>query len=374
MATKMKDYFNADTAQRLGAQLGIDGAEYAARVAPLIEDLEILDRVTMFAHGLREQLAGDYAEVVGGIVDKLGPELAEGEGYFNHAFHLWPVSRFIELYGLDEPDVSLDAIEALTRAFTGEWAVRPYLERYPEMTMSRVHEWAGSDSHNVRRLASEGIRPRLPWAKVHTPFVADPSPILPVLDRLYDDKSLFVRKSVANNLNDISRTHPQLALATASRWAASGAPQATWVVERGLRGLIKQGHSESLELAGFSTPSAITATRPDFPHIVSIGEKATLSASLTNTGDTAANVLAEFRVYFLKKNGTRQPSVFRLGRYTLEPGETRVVAKTHPFRITSTRTFYPGTQAISLVINGREGELVDFELTQSQAQDELATS
>ncbi|KGF24104.1 DNA alkylation repair protein [Corynebacterium tuscaniense] len=364
MATKMKDYFNAETAQRLGAQLGIDGAEYAAWVAPLVENLEILDRVTVFAQGLRERLGREYAGVMGGIVEKLGPELAEGEGYFNHAFHLWPVSRFIELYGLDKPEVSLDAIEELTRAFTGEWAVRPYLERYPELTMSRVHEWADSNSHNVRRLASEGIRPRLPWAKVHTPFVADPSPIIPILDRLYDDESLFVRKSVANNLNDIGRTHPELALATATRWADSGAPHAEWVVERGLRGLIKQGHGEALELAGFSSPTAITMTRPEFPHAVGVGEKATLSATLINTGDAPANVLAEYRVHFLKKNGTRKPSVFRLGKYTLEPGETRVVTKTHPFRVTSTRIYYPGTQALSLVINGREGELVEFELTQ----------
>ncbi|PLA15055.1 DNA alkylation repair protein [Corynebacterium riegelii] len=359
----MKDYFNAETAQKLGTQLGIDGAEYAAWVAPHIEELEILDRVTVFAQGLRERLDGDYVRVVGGVVDKLGPELAEGEGYVNHAFHLWPVSRLIELYGLDEPEVSLNAIEALTRAFTGEFAVRPFLERYPELTMSRVNQWADSDSHNVRRLASEGIRPRLPWAKVHTPFVEDPTPIIPVLDRLYNDASLFVRKSVANNLNDIGRTHPELALATASRWAASGAPHAAWVVERGLRGLIKRGHSEALELVGFAAPTAITATRPEFPHTVAIGENATLSATLTNTGDTAANVLAEYRLHFLKKNGTRQPSVFRLGKYTLEPGETRVVSKAHPFRVTSTRTYYPGTQAVSLVINGREGELVDFELT-----------
>lgn len=364
MATKMKDYFNPATAERLGTQLGIDGAEYAAWVEPRVEDLEILDRVTVFAQGLRDRLSGDYVGVVEGIVEKLGPELAEGEGYFNHAFHLWPVSRFIELYGLDDPAVSLDAIEALTRAFTGEWAVRPYLERYPELTMSRVHQWAGSDSHNVRRLASEGIRPRLPWAKVHTPFVADPTPILPVLDRLYDDTSLFVRKSVANNLNDIARTHPELALATATRWAASDAPHAAWVVEQGLRGLIKHGHCEALELVGFSTPTAITTSRPEFPRTVAVGEKAPIQATLTNTGDTAVSVLAEYRVHFLKKNGTRKPSVFRLGKYTLAPGETRVVTKTHPFRVTSTRTYYPGTQALSLVINGHEGELVDFELTE----------
>lgn len=231
------------------------------------------------------------------------------------------MSRFIELYGLDKPEVSLDAIEELTRAFTGEWAVRPYLERYPELTMSRVHEWADSNSHNVRRLASEGSRPRLPWAKVHTPFVADPSPIIPILDRLYDDESLFVRKSVANNLNDIGRTHPELALATATRWADSGAPHAEWVVERGLRGLIKRGHMEALELAGFSMPTAITTTRPQFPRTVAIGEKATLSATLINTGDAPANVLAEYRVHFLKRTAPANQAYSALANTRLSPAK-----------------------------------------------------
>lgn len=362
MAKKMKDYFDAEVAKRLGDQLGIDGDEYAAHVVPLVSDLEILDRVTVFAEALRDRLPEDYEEAVEGIVDKLGPELAEGEGYFNHAFHLWPVSRYIERYGLEHPEVSLDAIEALTRAFTGEWAVRPYLERYPELTMARVDEWSRSASHNVRRLASEGIRPRLPWAKVHSPFVADPSPIIPVLDRLYADESLFVRKSVANNLNDITRTHPELALETARRWAASDAPHAAWVVERGLRGLIKLGNPDALAIAGYGAGDvAISAVR--FPAAVAVGERALLEVELTNTGDTPSEVLGEYRVHFLKKNGTRRPSVFRLGKFTLAPGETRRVEKTHAFRVTGTRTYYPGTQALSVVVNGLVSEPVEFELT-----------
>ena len=362
MAKKMKDYFDADAAHRLGTQLGINGEEYAAWVAPQLHKLEISGRVGVFAEGLRQRLPQDYGEAVRGVVDKLGPELAEGEGYFNHAFHLWPVSRFIEVYGLEEPEVSLDAVEALTRAFTGEWAVRPYLERYPELTMERVHAWAQSDSHNVRRLASEGIRPRLPWAKVHTAFVADPSPIIPVLDQLHSDESLFVRKSVANNLNDITRTHPDLALAAAKRWAESGGEHAKWVVERGLRTLIKQGHQEALELAGFATPTAIHVSDIQFPPAAAIGEKAALSMELHNTSDAVQEVLAEYRLYFLKKNGERRPSVFRLGKFALGPGERRVVAKEHPFRVTGTRTYYPGTQALTVVINGRESEPVEFEL------------
>lgn len=364
MAQKMKYYFNADTAKRLGDQLGIDGTEYATWVAPRVDDLEILDRVTVFAQGLHVRLPQDYTAAVHAVVDKLGPELREGEGYFNHSFHLWPVSRFIEMYGLDNPELSLMAIEALTRAFTGEWAVRPYLERYPDLTMAKVHAWAKSDSHNVRRLASEGIRPRLPWARVHAPYVDDPSPIIPVLDALVADASLFVRKSVANNLNDITRTHPDLALETARRWSTTHPTAETkWLIERGVRSLIKQGHPEALALAGFAQSDDVVLRAVDFPDRVAVGDAATLSVELENTGTSAHELLVEYRIHFLKKHGARRPTVFRVGRFTLAPGETRLVSKSHVFRITGTRTYYPGPQAISVVVNGVESAPRQFELT-----------
>lgn len=362
-AMKMKYFFNADTARMLGEQLGIDGDQYAAWVAPRVDDLEIKDRVGVFARGLRDRLPADYGEAVAAIVDKLGPELAEGEGYFNHAFHLWPVSRYIEDYGLDHPEVSLAAIEALTRAFTGEWAVRPFLAHHPEQTMARIEEWSRSTSHNVRRLATEGLRPRLPWSPVHRPFLDDPTPIIPVLDRLYADTSLYVRTSVANNLNDIGRTHPSLAVATAERWLAGiPSPEVTWVAERGLRGLIKQGDPAALAVAGFAAADNIQLVSATFPPHAAIGEKAELTARVLNASDEPRNILVDYRVHFLKKNGTCHPTTFRLGRLALAPGEERVLTKRHPFTVTSTRTLYPGTHAVSVVVNGVESEPIPFEL------------
>lgn len=360
---KMKYYFDAEAAYTLGAQLGLDAEEYAAWVAPRVDDLEIKDRVKVFAAGLRDRVPEDYVDAVGGIVDKLGPELAEGEGYFNHAFHLWPVGQFIEDYGIEHPEVSLDAVEALTRVFTGEWAVRPFLARYPELTMERVHAWSRSASHNVRRLSTEGIRPRLPWAPVHRPFTADPTPIIPVLDRLYDDQSLYVRTSVANNLNDIAKTHPELAIETALRWrGASDSPEVAWVTERGLRGLVKQGDSAALSVVGFSPTDDLELRSVDFPDSVAVGESAPLAVTLVNRSDAAVTVLADYRIHFLKKYGAARPTTFRLGRSTLEPGEERTIVKSHVFRITGTRTYYPGAQAISVVLNGVESDPIPFQL------------
>lgn len=362
---KMKYYFGADTARKLGDQLGLDGAEYAAWVAPRVDDLEIKDRVGVFAAGLRDRLPGDYEEAVTGVVEKLGPELAEGEGYFNHAFHLWPVSRFIEDYGLEHPEVSLDATEALTRAFTGEWAVRPFLARYPEMTMARVEEWSRSASHNVRRLSTEGIRPRLPWAPVHRPFLDDPSPIIPVLDRLFADESIYVRTSVANNLNDIARTHPELAVTTAERWLAiDGSPAAAWVAERGLRGLVKKGDPKALAAVGFAATDDVELVAVTFPAQVAIGEKAPLRARVVNTSGQPREILVDYRIHYLKKNGALRPTTFRLGRFTLAPGEERELTKNHSFAVTGTRTYYPGIQAVSVVVNGVESDPIPFELAE----------
>lgn len=354
----MKHYFSTDTARRLASQLGVDPDDYAAAIGPLVEDLEISDRVTVFADALHERLPGEFPVAVGGIVEKLGPELEEGEGYFNNAFHLWPVSRYIERYGLEHPEVSLDAIEALTRRFTGEWAVRPFLREYPEMTMERVLEWAESPSHNVRRLASEGIRPRLPWAPVHTPFTVDPSPILPILERLYRDPSKYVRTSVANNLNDISRTHPALALETSQRWHADS----PWVAERALRTLVKRGDPDALRILGME-PGGIDILAVDFPTAARIGEAAELTVTLANTTDRPQQVLADYRVHFRKANGQLRPSVFRLGKTELAPGERRTRVKRHVFRVTGTRTYYPGAQAVSVVVNGAGSAILPFELT-----------
>lgn len=360
---KLKYYFDADAARKLGGQLGIDAEEYAAWVAPRVDDLEIKDRVGVFAEGLADRLPRDYTAALEHIVPRLGPELTEGEGYFNHAFHLWPVSRFIEDYGLEHPAESLDVIEALTRVFTGEWAARPFLERYPELTMARVNEWAGSGSHNVRRLASESIRPRLPWAAVHRPFTEDPTPIIPVLDRLRADESAYVRTSVANNINDIARTHPELAIATVERWLLhDDSPHLKRLSERALRGLIKQSNPAALAAVGFAASDEIELADVEFPASVRIGERASLRARLVNRSAEAREVLVDYRVHFLKKNGQRRPTVFRLGRYRLLPGEELEVAKTHRFAVTGTRTYYPGVQAVSVVVNGVEGDVLEFEL------------
>lgn len=209
--------------------------------------------------------------------------------------------RIVEEYGLEHPQESLAAIEQITRRYTGEFAIRPYLMRWPKETMEQVEQWAGSDSHNVRRLASEGIRPRLPWHSQLPQFIEDPEPVIRIVSRLVEDSSVYVRTSVANNLNDISKDHPELAVETACRWLeyAEDIQRATWVVTKGLRGLIKAGHHGALSLIGAEPDPSIAITDvaldTDSPKV---GETMTISAMVGNTGENARDVVVDYQVHY----------------------------------------------------------------------------
>ncbi|HXV91937.1 MAG TPA: DNA alkylation repair protein, partial [Pseudonocardia sp.] len=219
----LKRHFDGGAARLLGGmvqqvQPGFDVDGYAEEVQARVPPLELKDRVRVLAEGLRDRLPADYPDAVAVLLAILGEELGEGDGMFNTSWYLMPVARFVEDYGLDHPELSLDAIHEITRRHTGEYAIRPYLDRHFELTMDRVRRWALSPSANVRRLASEGIRPRLPWARTLSRFVEDPHPVLDVLEPLRSDPSAYVRKSVANNLNDIARDHPELVLDVLECW------------------------------------------------------------------------------------------------------------------------------------------------------------
>ncbi|HIW90329.1 MAG TPA: hypothetical protein H9870_01475 [Candidatus Corynebacterium avicola] len=369
----MKDYFTGDCARRIAeginnGSFAVDAEDYAAAVDSRVGELELKDRVLVLAEELRERLPGDYPEAVGILVDSLGPELSGEKGMFNESWFLMPVARFVEEYGLDHPQESLAAIEQITRRHTGEFAIRPYLVRWPRETMDQVERWAGSESHNVRRLASEGIRPRLPWHSQLPAFIEDLEPVIRIVSRLVEDPSVYVRTSVANNLNDISKDHPELAVATAGRWLAEAQDEgrATWVVTKGLRGLIKAGHHGALSLVGAEPDPSIAVTDvaldTDSPKV---GETMTITATVGNTGDSVRDVVVDYQVHFRKADGTLRPTTFKMGRVTVGPGETAAVSKKHSFKVVQTRRYHPGGQGLTVQANGAPTELLTFILLEA---------
>lgn len=363
--TGLKRHFTGECAREIGRRLedvldGFDTEGYAAEVDRRVGPLELKDRVLVLSEGLRQRLPGDYPAAVAVLIDSLGPELAEDEGMFTSSWFLMPVVRFVEEYGLAHPRESLDAIYEITKRHTGEYAIRPYLQEHHEMTMAAVRAWARDPSHNVRRLASEGIRPRLPWAARFTPFVLDPGPAIEVLDLLIDDPSGYVRKSVANNLNDISKDHPDLAVDTARRWLqGSGSERTAWIARHGLRSLVKQGDGDALAALGSETDPSVTVDQVRLDRdSVRIGQSVTISADVINAGSRPRKVVVDYRMTLAGQSDAGR--VFKLTTLQLAPGERATVTKKHPFRVLRSRGYRPGPATLQVQANGTPSARVPF--------------
>lgn len=250
---KLKYWFDKALATRLAEKIEPNLKNFSAQrfiedIGAGISGLELSARVELFADTLREHLPGEYPKALGILMEILGPENEQETGMFTEGYWLMPVAKFVEKYGLDHFAESIDAIQEITKRNTGEYCIRPFLERYPEKTLAVMQAWSLDENVHVRRLASEGIRPRLPWAKKLDQFIADPRPVLPILENLKDDKSMFVRKSVANNLNDILKDNYQIGMKILISWSKDAPPDRRWIIKHALRNQIKRGNTEAIRL------------------------------------------------------------------------------------------------------------------------------
>lgn len=227
------------------------------------EDLELLPRGWKIAHALRRHLPSDYVVAAEVLVESLGRKLGKTADFGMQPFLYLPHVFLVSAYGLDHFEVSLRAQYELTQRFSAEFSIRPFLERYPEATMARLKTWARDPSPHVRRLVSEGTRPRLPWAPRLREFQKDPRPVLALLELLKDDAELYVRRSVANNLNDIGKDHPELLVETARRWMSDASDERRWLVGHALRSAVKRGEPGALAVMGFGEEAKVSVGGPD---------------------------------------------------------------------------------------------------------------
>ncbi|MFE2105117.1 DNA alkylation repair protein [Kitasatospora sp. NPDC059463] len=266
----------------------------------------------------------------------------------------FPVGEAVAVRGLDAFEPALALLAALTPRLTCESAVRPFLRADQGRALAVMTRWTRDPDPHVRRLASEGTRPRLPWAAQLPALIADPAPAVPLLDALYRDTSEYVRRSVANHLNDISRDHPATAVGTAARWLADPAPTTLALVRHGLRTLVKAGHPEALALLGHRPDAPVTV---EGPHVrtagITLGEELVFDYAVTNTHDESTSVVIDYVVHHVKANGGRTPKVFKLTTRSLAPGETWRATRRHPVKPISTRRYHPGVHLLELQVNGR---------------------
>jgi 3-methyladenine DNA glycosylase AlkC len=354
MAEPLKNMYNATffdtfTSAFQAAHPTFDRTTFLARIYDAQwESRELKDRMRHISLTLGEYLPKGYRTALE-IIRRAAPAL-DGFPFANIVF-----PDFVEVYGLDDWDASIAALELFTQQSSAEYAVRPFILKDPERMMAQMLAWTQHESHHVRRLASEGCRPRLPWAMALPKFKRDPSPILPILEALKQDDSEYVRRSVANNLNDIAKDHPQVVIDVLQRWRSIDTPEIRWMIERALRTLIKQGHVEALSLLGYSAPAFALKNLMVTPETITLGSEVSISFELESHSETMQNLVIDYVVYHQRANGQLTPKVFKLTKRELNAGESVLIQKRHSFRPITTRRYYAGEHAIEIQINGISG-------------------
>lgn len=368
MAAALKEAFGLAVAQRIGRMIrsvhrGFPLARYERDVALGYDALELMPRARHIARTLHAHLPPGYPRALAVLLDSLGPMRAANAGDGMASFLYLPHVLFVGEYGLDHFELSMRAQYELTQRFTAEFSIRPFLERHPEATLARLGVWARDDNVHVRRLVSEGTRPRLPWAPRLRSFQRDPRPVLALLELLKDDPELYVRRSVANNLNDIGKDHPGRLIATTRRWLRGATPERRWIVGRALRSLVKACDPEALALLGYAGGRALALGEARIaPRRVKRGASVAIAFEVVNRGARPERMLADFRVHFVKAGGRTAPKVFKLKRATLAPGQALCVGKSVSLAAMTTRRHHPGRHAVEALINGQAYALGHFDV------------
>lgn len=368
MAEPLKNHFGPGVPSRIGDMIervhpDFDREAFLSRTLVGFDNLEIMDRARRISAVLAETLPSDRAVAIEILLASLkGDEegsLLTGMG----AFLYLPYVFFVAEQGLDCFEPSMLAQYELTKVFTAEFSIRAFLDARPEETLDRLRLWARDPDKHVRRLVSEGTRPRLPWAPRLKRFQKDPAPVLKLLELLKDDPEEYVRRSVANNLNDISKDHPDLVVSVARRWWEGAGGDRKRLVRHALRTLVKAGDPGALHVLGFGadSPARVGEVRCE-PEDLSIGGKVRVEVEISNPSKGETGALVDLKVHFVKANGTTIPKVFKGTQKTLGPGGKSTVRKTISVAQHSTRTHYPGTHRVEVMLNGQTHPGVEFEL------------
>jgi 3-methyladenine DNA glycosylase AlkC len=367
-AAAIKDVFNLALVREIAAELRrahppFDAAAFVARSMDGLDQLELTGRAAHIADALHEFLPRPFTKAATVIEAALGAEIpATGENGLTPLRYM-PHVAFVQKYGLDDYEAAIGLQAELTKRFSAEFSIRAFLVKYPERTYAQMLEWARDDNTHLRRLASEGLRPRLPWAPRLRAYQENPQPVLTVLELLKDDPALYVRRSVANNLNDIAKDHPALAIETCRRWAENAPADRAWVVRHALRSLVKAGNQEAIQILGGTEKPCVRVGRVAItPKRVAIGATVRLSFEVESTASTAQRLLIDYAVHFVKANGGTRPKVFKLRAITLQSGEKTTFSAAVSITDMTTRRHYPGCHCIDALINGKAYPLGGFEV------------
>lgn len=368
MAEALKLHYGAEIPRRIAAMIGQVYPSFPARrflnaALSGYDDLSLMARGRHLADALAQALPKDFEAAADILLKSVDVRLAEESASPMASFLYLPHTLFVAHYGLDHFETAMQAQHLLTQRFTAEFSMRSFLQHRREATLARLAVWTQDPSEHVRRLVSESVRPRLPWAPRLRDFQADPEPVLRLLDALKDDSSLYVRRSVANCLTDIGKDNPDAMFATLRRWSHEAPPERRWLIRHALRFAIKRGDAEALHLMGYGEAVRVAVSSGSIqPKRASIGESVTIGADISNMGTRLARVLVDLRIHYVKAKGTSRPKVFKLTELQLPPASTERVVKRISLAQMTTRTHYPGKHVVDLLINGVVFPVGEFRL------------
>lgn len=307
------------------------------------KDKELKQRMRHIAECLHRHLPPDYKKAI----NILKPVASQFNG-FEYMFF----QDYVECYGLEDFEASIDALEHFTKYASSEFAVRAFILKDEQRMMEQMLQWARSDNHHVRRLASEGSRPRLPWAISLPAFKDNPEPVLPILKLLQNDASEYVRRSVANNLNDISKDHPDIVLDISRQWLGKNL-NTDRIIKHACRTLLKKGEQKALKLFGYAEADHIKVSQFKLLPEVSLGEKLLFSFLISSKKSRLGKCRIEFAIYFVKANGTAGRKVFKISEADYAEKD-KCITKYFSFKEISTRKYYAGKHKLAIIVNGVE--------------------
>ncbi len=383
MPEPFKNVFNTQLISKMGnhfqkAWSGFDRHAFIEAAADQLETLELKARSEQITQAMCVHFPDDFGHAAEIMLSSLMPE--DGEDLSTlptnekgvSGWAIMPMTHYVGLRGMANLDLSMRVLKEMTKRFSSEFGVRFFLLEKQDETLPVLMDWTKDPDEHVRRLVSEGTRPRLPWAMQLPAFIKDPAPILPLLEALRDDASEYVRRSVANNLNDIAKDHPDLVAGIAEKWLAGASKNRKKLVRHACRTLIKQGHPATLKALGYAPPKVTLEHLHLKTPVVYFKEALVFEIMLRSKANAGQNLIIDYVIHHQKANGRTSPKVFKWKTLTLHAEAEHRATKKHPFKPITTRVYYPGLHRLEILVNGEPLGGIHFELIMPARQVKLS--
>jgi len=374
MPEPFKNLFNAELIDGMAKHFkkqasSFDEKGFVIAATHNLDALGLKERSDQITQAMYDYLPSDF-EVAAKIIlaslgrplgDDLWPLVVDEQGLSGWVVTM-PISYFIGIYGKQHFDLSMRLFKELTKRGTSEFGIRLFLLAYPEKTLATLNTWVGSDNYHVRRLISEGSRPRLPWGCALPAFKKSPLRVVQLLEQLRDDPEEYVRRSVANNLNDIAKDHPDLVADIAQQWSIDASEQRHKLIKHACRSLLKQGHEKTLRVMGYRSPKLKHIKLELKEGTVSFGNVLEFSLSILSDSTDSQVLMIDYIIHHKKANGSTSPKVFKWRTTTLSANQLFSASKKHGIKKITTRRYYAGQHKLELVVNGVSLAETDFQL------------